>query len=160
MVRTVSRCTPFESVGIVLFDILIANGDRHRGNLNLDNSQNPPRLTVFDHSHALFGSVNGSGHSRLITLGDKLGINDGNRHCLLDAIKNDSHFREWLGRISSLPNYLIDGACDATVPLGMITALEARTAKDFLKRRKNEIETLISANKVEFTSISQWSLVQ
>jgi hypothetical protein len=159
-----ARCAAeleFETAGVILFDILIANNDRHQNNLSVDTSQNPPKLTVFDHSHALFGDTNGVGRTRLITLREKLGIiEQGRRHCLLSAIKRDFFFREWIDRIKGLPNYLIDQACDATVPLNMITAGEALAAKDFLKYRKSEIETIIKAHKLEFTAISQWSLLQ
>src|SRR5258708_5378731 len=84
---------------------------------NLDTAHNPPKLTVFDHSHALFGSQNGQGRARLIAMDGQFGITAGNRHCLLDSIQNDSHFKEWIDRIKGLPNYLIDMACDATLPL-------------------------------------------
>jgi hypothetical protein len=151
----------FDAAGILLFDILICNCDRHRHNLSLDSLANPPRLTVFDHSHALFGHTNGAGRARLIDLRDKLGIIDpgGHRHCLLDTIATDSFFKEWIDRIRGLPNYLIDSACDATVPLNMINGAEASEAKTFLNHRKGQIETIIKANKSEFTSIPQWSLV-
>lgn len=148
----------FESAGVVLFDMLIANGDRHRNNINLDTSQTPPRLTVFDHGHALFGSVNGGGSARLNNLRDNFVIVSPRRHCLLDSINNDGHFGEWIDRIRNLPNYLIDNACDATVPLGMITAAEAAAAKAFLKHRKSEIKSLVNANRPEFRAITQWSL--
>jgi len=146
----------FETVGIVLFDVLIANEDRHRFNLSLDVSRNPPQLTVFDHSHALFGHQNGLGIARLVGVGDKLGIGT---HCLLREINTDAFFGEWISRIRGLPNYLIDAICDATVPLGMITAGEAAAAKDFLKHRKGEIERIIRMNKAEFSAISHWSLL-
>jgi hypothetical protein len=149
----------FDSVGVVLFDILVANNDRHIQNLSLDTSQPMPRLTVFDHSHAFFGHVDGQGNARLIAMQNKLGITEsGRRHCLLNALTGDAHFSEWIGRIKALPDYLIDSVCDATVPMGFITAAEASAAKDFLKTRKNGLEGLISANRREFASISQWSL--
>jgi hypothetical protein len=155
-----ARCVKqmeFEATGVVLFDMLIGNNDRHRGNLHLDDSQSPTKMTVYDHSHALFGHVNGMGRARLIDLRDKLGFSS---HCLLSSIGRDAFFPEWIDRIRNLPNYLIDQACDATVPLNMITVAEAAAAKDFLKFRKSEIETIIRANKVAFQGIAQWSLLQ
>lgn len=146
----------FFSVGVVLFDVLVGNSDRHRNNLSLDTSRNPPLLTVFDHSHALFGHTNGGGRARLIGLQGQLGIGG---HCLLTAITRDAHFPEWISRIASLPDYLIDDACDATVPWSMITVAEATEAKRFLKQRRSEIETIVKANKPAFTAISQWSLL-
>ncbi|MBN2476463.1 MAG: hypothetical protein JXB62_17750 [Pirellulales bacterium] len=39
--------------GILLFDILIANCDRHAGNIKVDNRIAPKKVHVFDHEHAL-----------------------------------------------------------------------------------------------------------
>jgi len=148
-----------DGTGVILFDILIANDDRHRANLSLDSSTQPPQLTVFDHSHALFGHANGVGRDRLIALRENLGIIDGTRrHCLLGTINNDQFFKEWIDRINGLPDYLIDQVCEATVPLNMISGAEAAEAKAFLKYRKAEISKIIERNKAEFTAIPQWSL--
>ncbi|MGO8766192.1 MAG: HipA family kinase [Limisphaerales bacterium] len=150
---------PFESTGLILFDILIANDDRHRGNLNIDLSRSPPVMSVFDHSHALFGHVDGRGQERLRGNMDAFFIGDPRRHCLLDAISTDKFFQEWMARIEGLPNYLIDHACEATVPLGMISVTESVVAKQFLKHRKEKIKEIVKSNKKEFTKISDWSLV-
>jgi hypothetical protein len=155
---TVVAELPFESAGLLLFDILIANIDRHRTNLSLDLSSPPAKiLSIFDHGHALFGHVHGQGIARLTAQRDNLSVGN---HCILSAVRNDDHFGEWISRINALPNYLIDLVCDATVPLGMITTAEATAAKDFLKHRRTEIEAIIRANKSEFVAISQWSLLQ
>lgn len=146
---------PSLSTGVVLFDVLIGNNDRHRANLHLDTSQKPPRLTVFDHSHALFGPTNGAGEHRLAGLVGQFGIG---AHCLLNHIPTDAHLSEWCGRIKGLPNYLIEGVCESTVPLGMITAAEAAAANKFLIERKANIETIIKANKIQFRGIAQWGL--
>jgi len=56
---------PDLSTGLLIFDILITNSDRHAGNLAVDVLANPPKMTVFDHSHALFGYHAGLGQQRL-----------------------------------------------------------------------------------------------
>lgn len=148
---------PLESTGLILFDILIGNDDRHRNNLSLDLSNPSAKvLSVFDHSHAFFGPTNGKGIDRLARNKNLLSIGG---HCLLKAIRKDDHFAEWIERIKALPNYLIDQVCNVTVPYGMITSAEAAAAKDFLKHRRTEIENIIKANKSEFAGISTWRLL-
>jgi hypothetical protein len=156
---TCVREHPSESAGLILFDILVANDDRHRGNLNLDTCSSPSRMSVFDHSHALFGSVNGKGEERLRINTDAFVIGGIRRHCLLDHISTDVFFREWADRIRDLPNYLIEQSCGATVPLGMITADESEAATQFLKHRKKQIENILKNNTKEFTAIPSWSLI-
>jgi len=147
---------PSESTGLILFDILIANNDRHRKNVSLDLSYSPARMSVFDHSHALFGAVDGRGKDRLDGNRDSFVITD---HCLLKSVSSDRFFNEWISRIAGLLDYLIEHACEATVPLGMITTAEARVAKEFLKYRKEQIKSIVTKNKREFTGIKTWSLL-
>jgi hypothetical protein len=68
---------PKECAGLLLFDILVGNCDRHRGNLAVDFSTRPPRMSIFDHSHALFGYEGGEGENRLKVLRDRLAISGG-----------------------------------------------------------------------------------
>jgi hypothetical protein len=150
---------PSESTGLILFDILIANDDRHRNNLNMDTSHSPAKISVFDHSHAFFGPVDGKETERLEASRDKLRIDRGARHCLLDSISSDTFFSEWIERIKVLPNYLIEQVCEATVPLGMITKEEAEVAKKFLKYRKERVKNNLKDNQKEFKAISSWSLI-
>src|SRR3990170_1752400 len=51
--------------GILLFDLLVANSDRHVGNLKVDDPDNPLEIDVFDHDRALFGAVAGQATVRL-----------------------------------------------------------------------------------------------
>jgi len=150
--------------GIVLFDILTANPDRHRGNLYFDPSSKPPKMSVFDHSHALFGHVDGKGGERLRELKNRLGISGGtvtgqNRHCLLDKLNDDRDFGFWYKRIRAIPDHLIQDACRNTVEMKWITAHEANEAEKFLIYRRNNISGLVKLNKNEFTSIRTWSLI-
>ena len=159
------KCTddlPDLSTGLILFDIWIANPDRHRKNLSVDLDERPPRMSIFDHSHALFGHVNGAGIQRLNDLQDRLGISGGtvtgqNRHCLIDKLNTDSFFHKWCDRIVSVPDYLIEDVCNGTVDMKMITTQEASAAKNFLIRRRNNIRALVDSNHGEFSGINQRS---
>jgi hypothetical protein len=160
-----ARCVaelPDLATGLLLFDSLIANCDRHRGIFSVDFLATPPRMNVFDHSHALFGFQTGNATQRLTDLRDRLAMSGGthtrgNRHCLLDAISSDQFFGKWLDRISALPDFLIDELCHAAVGLGIVEN-EASAASDFLKYRRTNLRRIIDQHRSEFRGIRQWSL--
>lgn len=161
-----TRCwadLPNLSTGLLLFDILVANCDRHRGNFAVDWGVSPPQMSVFDHSHALFGYQTGQGVTRLADLKTRLGASGGsrtgaNRHCLLDVVSTDDYFGEWIERIKALPDFLIDGLCQDAIELGASNS-EADAAADFLKYRRDSLSTIIRDHRAEFSSISQWRLL-
>ena len=83
---TVVQKLPRLATGLVVFDILIANPDRHEGNASFV-THAASELLVFDHSHALLGYDSNESITRLKQLRDRLGntggiITDQNRHCL------------------------------------------------------------------------------
>ncbi|MBL0035370.1 MAG: hypothetical protein IPP26_06280, partial [Flavobacteriales bacterium] len=65
---------PFLATGLLLFDIWVANCDRHVKNFEVDYSTTPVSMNIFDHGHALFGYVGGQGEARLNALMNRLGI--------------------------------------------------------------------------------------
>jgi hypothetical protein len=154
---------PDLSTGLLLFDSLILNCDRHRGNLAMDKSIRPVQMNIFDHSHALFGFEPGAGSRRLTDLKNRLGISGGphtmgNRHCLLDVISADDHFDKWLSRIESIPDFFIEETCRDAEKLG-ITSIETEDVINFLKFRKQNLRAIILAHQTEFTSIRTWRLI-
>lgn len=155
---------PGLSTGLLLFDILVANCDRHRKNFAVDFLRDPPAMHIFDHDLALFGYQEGAGSDRLTALRDALGISggaysrDGNRHCLLDKLTTDSHFAVWLERIRALPDYLLDAACEGAVGHGVVVE-EARAASAFLKHRRDHLEGILKAHRDQFRAILTWRLV-
>jgi hypothetical protein len=160
------RCVtelPQLSAGLLAFDILVANCDRHRKNFAVDFSLSPPRMAVFDHSHALMGYEPGKGADRLRDLQDRLAISGGshtrgNRHCLLDLISTDDHFGLWLERIRAIPDFLIEDLCRDAADLGA-SREEAQFAADFLRARRDNIAGLIKSHQNEFRAIRQWRLI-
>lgn len=153
---------PDLSVGLLFFDMLIANSDRHRWNIALDRAADPPRLSVFDHSHALFGAEQGQGENRLSKLRDRLGVSGGsksggNRHCLLDAISESDRFEKWLGRIKAMPDFMVEELCQEASTLGA-TVSEANAATDFLLYRRDNLPSIIEEHKDEFKGIEEWRL--
>lgn len=151
---------PFLVTGVLLFDIWIANGDRHERNLAMDTSTSTPRLSVFDHSHALFGVVERRGSARLKRLRDRIAIGEStnpsvNRHCFLDVVTSAEHFGEWCDRIASVPDYAIRSIVEEARP-GGLTALEFQTAVEFLTYRRTALSKIIRSNRDEF-AINDWS---
>jgi len=146
---------PYLSAGLLLFDILVANGDRHNTNLSVDFMAQPAKMSVFDHSHALLGYRRGDGKQRLVAQRDELAID---RHCLLQHIATDVHFAEWRKRIQAIPDFFIEDAVHHVQGLGM-TSDEGVAVLEFLEHRRDHIADLISAHKNAFTSLKQWSLL-
>lgn len=161
------RMLPTLSAGLLLFDIWVANCDRHDANFSVDTSTTPAQMSIFDHSHALFGYAGGQGEARLAALRDRLGISwttnnpvdsGRHRHCLLDTISTDRDFQYWVERIQSTPNFFIEDVCRDAVPYGA-TLHEAQAAARFLKHRRDSLSNIIETHKAEFTSITTWSLL-
>ena len=157
-----ARCVaalPRESAGLLLFDVWVANSDRHARNFAVDTVSNPAVMTVFDHSHALFGPHPQNAQVRMESLRDRLGVTGGpltrgNRHCLLDAIRHDEGFSEWVARIGAVPDYFLNDLCNEVVPYG-VTPSEALAAADFLKYRRDAMASLLAQHRAEFRSIPQ-----
>lgn len=161
------RMLPTLSAGLLLFDIWIANCDRHEANFSIDTGTTPPQMSLFDHSHALFGYAAGQGEARLTALRDRLGISwttngpvdsGQHRHCMLDAIPADTDFPGWLARIESTPDFYIDDVCRDAMPYG-VTLAENQAAASFLKHRRDNLRNILATHRAEFTAITTWSLL-
>lgn len=162
--ETLVGCRRRLCTGILLFDVLVANEDRHRGNIQVDRPHDPRVVRIFDHDRALFGCFANSGEARLRNLRDRLGISGGsltggNRHCLLDRMDSNEHFREWFDRIESIPDWFIDDVCGEVISLGARRS-EADAAADFLKYRKRNLPGIVHNHRAEFTAIpaNVWGL--
>ena len=158
---------PSLSAGLLLFDIWVANCDRHAENFSVNFLASPPQMNIFDHSHALFGYATGQGEARLTALLDRLGISwttnnpvdsGQHRHCLLDAVNVDDHFEFWLDRIQATPDFFIEEVCRDAQPYGL-TLQEVDAGICFLKSRRDNLKTIIKNHQAEFSAILSWSLL-
>jgi hypothetical protein len=154
---------PSAIAAIIAFDILIANSDRHAGNLSADYGAAPPRYNVFDHSHCLWSGApqHQQGEARLNAAAGLLvvdGAQGGNRHCLAGELTDDRPFSGILDRIGQLPNFFIDETVDAARDYG-VSLPEAVAMKAFLRNRRDNIAALIAENKAAFPNVGQWSLI-
>ncbi len=156
------RNFPNECAGVVVFDILIANCDRHGGNMKVDKPSNPKDFYIIDHERSLFYVHEGEGLNRLRSREDRLGIADGpestdDYHCLLELLDSVEHVRAWAAKVESLPDWFIEDVCEDMWKVS-INRRECDCVKDFLKRRRDNIRRLIFDNKSRFPAIRTWQL--
>lgn len=161
--RGLWQALPRLCTGITLFDILVANSDRHRGNLKVDDRRKPTKIFLFDHDRTLLHIIEDKGGERLETLANRLGVGGGsatggNRHFLIDEIDSDEHFAYWLDRIREMPETFIGDVCDSARRLGARKS-EVDAVREFLLLRRFELPKIIKANRQEFTGITNWTFL-
>ena len=152
--------------GIVLFDVLVLNCDRHGGNLKVDNPDNPKDFFMFDHERALFYVWPNEGTKRLSDCAERLGISGSadsadDFHCLIDQIDSIEHVRVWIRKIASIPDWFIDDICSEIKKMG-VTPKERKTLSGFLKARRSQIGELLRKHKDRFPRIpkTDWGLLE
>jgi len=153
------RDHPWLAAGCVLFDVLIANADRNGENVAVDPNFSPPRVTVLDHGHALFGTNEPIGPERLSNVADSLGCDN---NALMDHVSDGAHLAEWAQRIGEIPRYVFDDIC---ADVGRETRLnvsqeEAQHAASWLADRSQRVARLICDHKGSFPAVAQWCLVE
>jgi len=153
---------PHVATGIVVFDMLIGNFDRHEGNVKVDNPLQPTSVELIDHDLSLFGEVAKRGIERLGSIEGKLGFtklgNNYEMHKLGKELKTGGHFEYWLERAEDVPESFIRDIVSESADLGL-TADEAQCVAQFLLRRKQDLRDILKANK-SFFPISDWGLFQ
>jgi len=130
---------PRVAAGIVLFDSLILNTDRHAGNLAYSRAGNLP-VNIFDHSHALLGPAKGDGPERVQLMQDQPGF----ATCLTKHVVERSHFEGWLVRIEGLADELCHDIVDQAHAGGALPlADDIQAAKALLINRKKKLRALL-----------------
>jgi len=156
---------PWLAAGVVVFDVLIANGDRNRGNLSRDPAFTVPRVAVFDHGHALLGTNDPKGLDRLVAAQDVLGCavdQSGvavNNSVLLDQPLDARMLEEWVSRVRMVPDYVFEDVCKevAAMPNLNIWTDTADQIVQWLIERRDKLDKLIWDNQGLLPSV-QWSL--
>lgn len=156
---------PQLAAGIVVFDLLIANRDRHAGNVSIRPSSN--RVDLFDHSHSAFGIVKGMANKRLVGMRGRFVIDGvpipgaettpGNRHCLVDYVRSPADLLRWAEQIQRfVGDYQLDAISSDVAALDCgVAAEEAIRLKIELRHRRDELAALIGSNQAEFRAISE-----
>ncbi len=141
---------PSAAAGVVAFDCWALNDDRHAGNLAYVHGSAP--LTVFDHSHAMFGPNEGA--PRLEAY-DGAALVTG---CLHTELTSGGELSDWCDRIAAVDDRVLRDLFLQMAQVGAVTDDEAQKGGDFLIKRKSELLALISADPTMFPKIAQWGL--
>ena len=131
---------PQLACGIVLFDMWIVNGDRHRKNIAFDTVSN--KVEIFDHSHAFFQG----GQNHLVAAVDQLGIGG---HCLANRLPSLDGMVEWSERMRAIPEFYIREAIADAVDLGLPTN-QQDFCTAFLLTRRERLLRLVRDNQAAF----------
>jgi hypothetical protein len=141
----VTRC-PEMCWGILLFDVLVMNPDRHNQNLSFDRTTNA--VQIFDHSRA-FLPLKATVEERIKENEGQLGFAG---HCLSPEISSMAGFDYWVARIKSLPDYCIEETIEEISHIGFPADKKSLTV-NFIKSRRNSIDTIIHSNMVQFPKL-------
>ncbi|MGH2935987.1 MAG: HipA family kinase [Gaiellaceae bacterium] len=164
---TVAAALPDLAAGIVVFDLFVANTDRHAGNLAFLPSQK--RLDVFDHSHALMGVQQGRVQQRLDQLRSMTALSgeavDGvpsNRHCLIDHVADAPALLGWAEELEQVvSDRFLGRTCQEVAALGIgATPEEMMRVEEFLRDRRPNVKRLLYDHRDEFAAIpaDAWGL--
>jgi hypothetical protein len=156
---------PILAAQIVVFDLLICNFDRHRGNLAYRPTSR--RLDLFDHSHALLGIQNDAGaHLRVVQ--DQFILNGivgaggrVNRHCLIDHLSSADQLLSAADYVlQRFSDCTLTDICDEAEAMGLITPGEHVALITCLRRRWTNLRQMLYDNHTEFRSIAvaDWGL--
>jgi len=142
--------------GILAFDILIANFDRHARNIRIDDPIKPRKVFLFDHDQAICGGGIGKAdlRKRFQDFRDDpyLGY-----HILKEFVDTEEFFPEWIKRIIEIPDWYIEELCQDSQQVGL-TQTEAKLTCEFLIHRKENIFKIIYDQRHLFPKIKEWGL--
>ena len=153
---------PTYAAGIIAFDSLVANTDRHTGNIAFNSRPGVAQaVVIYDHSHALLGPAFGAGTQRLRTLRDRLALNldgqsGGNRHCLADHLHDATLLGDWCDRAATIPHWWLSNLVKSVPGL---TAIESGETIDFLTHRAKNLRSILRAHLNQFPAIQQTSML-
>ena len=135
---------PHYAAGIIAFDTLIANYDRHTGNIAAVTATKPQRLDLFDHDRCLLGHSPNGGIEHLKAVESRLAIvGIGNNHCLVPYVTDTGSFCEWFRRIKTIPDFFIVETCEDAKRYGALTDEECVAITGFLLKRRGEVNALL-----------------
>ncbi len=146
--------------GIVMFDILIANRDRGKWNIKVNNPDSPTLVRLIDHERSLFYCYPKEGEKELLSRVDRLGItplsrSDGERHCLIKLIDDEDLLFLWVQRIWDIPEWFIESIC-REVRRMPLTESEYNSIVKWLTNRRAGIGSLIGKHRDRFPMVKKW----
>ena len=145
----VATSFPRLSWGVILFDSLVMNFDRHERNIAHDITTN--KVQIFDHSHAFLHAGNPDVDAVLAHHDGRLCIGD---HCLSAEIATEDGLDYWANRIEAIPDFYIEDVLTSVVDAGLPLA-KRDDCIDFMKKRRLEISNIAKNNRNEFPNLPQ-----
>lgn len=142
---------PETAAGIVVFDSLIMNQDRHKKNLAYVPGGG---VSMFDHGHALLGPIKDQGVHRLDS--DRDNALWGGE--LVPQIKDPNTLRGWAKRLAKVPPELIRDKCETVREQGAASPEEAAMLEEVLVHRQGLLLDFVEAHDGNFASVLDWSL--
>jgi hypothetical protein len=163
--ESVVKSFPELAAGVVVFDFIIANTDRHAGNLALvtgpvlatGGPKVRERLEVFDHSHAVVNNGqhnnNQSPQDYLNALKDQFVIGN---NCLLAHLTSAEDLLAWCLRLSRLlTDEVIRETCEeAAMITSGFTPDDASVLSDFLMSRRDTAAGVLRTHAAQFPAVS------
>lgn len=157
----VAAAQPSMAAAVLVFDLLIANTDRHAGNLHYRGSNG--LLYVYDHSHALLGTESAV-PAYLDLMRDSFAIDGairGNRHCLLDHVATAALVQASIDEVCySLKDPFLKRVSEEVRDLALVGADDAERLMAFLSHRRDNLKKLVADHHGEFKAIApkDWGL--
>lgn len=148
--RAIVQFDPRLAWGVILFDLWVLNGDRHRENLSFDTATS--RLTIFDHSHALLGAK-GDATSNLEVRRTKISADN---HCLAACIPTSDGAENWCRRIASVPDWFIEEVVQSASSLGLPEE-SVGSCIEILKDRRTRLPEILDRTRSSFPNVVNWS---
>jgi hypothetical protein len=145
---TIVQLFPDLAWGIIVFDALIMNSDRHPSNIAHDTATD--RIQIFDHSHA-FLTPGGDIEQTLAARSASLALGG---HCLASMIDTVAGLDAWVAKVKQIPDYFIDGIIEAGCNCGIPPERKDLLAS-FTKNRRDNLGSLFSANMANFPKVPQ-----
>jgi hypothetical protein len=146
---TIATALPRLSWGIILFDCLVMNMDRHDRNIAHDTQTN--KVQIFDHGHAFLRAGNSDISNTLSSSDGQLCIGG---HCLAAEICEKDGKDIWADRIKMIPDFFIEGIIEAATSVGLPKDKKSDCV-DFLKKRRSEVGDIIDSNIHMFQKLSK-----
>lgn len=134
--------------GIILFDIWVANSDRHKRNIAYDEAGD--KIQIFDHSHAFFHDANDP-KAKLEGLSDDLGI--GEKHILAQQVTTLDGMPEWVDKFGAIPRFYIEEVIRSAVGVGLPQE-SVQACTEFLCERKDRLRELVENNLEQFPNLN------
>jgi hypothetical protein len=144
---------PWDACGIIAFDQWVNNTDRHDENLAYIEEIG---VAVFDHDLALINHHHPSGDAATALAASLDAECKG--HILAPFLTDASSFSEWFDRIAGVTRREIRRAVDTCYAVQLVNGELRDALINFIEHRQSRVRSYIERTRLEYTSLSRWTL--